>query len=183
MATLDLAKSIMYLGPLLSFFFCSIVGDLISGRKLLIGGIVVGILGFFLLIFSWSFWVGVIALFLMMFGVMLSYGLSYIFITELVAENRRQTFKIIISATFSVGALTNVLEFYILPNYKSVVIFFFLIPMIILGLAFALFFKDTPISLLTKSTPEKTYKSLEYMAKVNRHQFDLSVDEIQVFKS
>ena len=69
---------------------------------------------------------------------------------ELVEEKKRQTHKVIISAIFSVGALLNVLWFYVLPSFEIVLLAFYGLPLLIVGVLFLLFFKDTPASLITK---------------------------------
>jgi len=68
---------------------------------------------------------------------------------------------------FSVGALYDVLWFYAIPNFRTVSLIFFGIPVIILTALFIIFFKDTPISLITKNPPEKAHKNLLYIANFN----------------
>ena len=68
---------------------------------------------------------------------------------------------------FSVGALYDVLWFYVLPDFKLVILVFFAIPVALLAGIFIMFFKDTPISLITKNPPEKAYKNLLYIANFN----------------
>ena len=85
----------------------------------------------------------------------------------MVEENKRQKFKILIAAMFNIGALFNVLLYFLIPNFKTVLIFFFAIPLVLIGIIFIIFFKDTPISMITKNTPEKAYDNLLYIAKFN----------------
>lgn len=85
----------------------------------------------------------------------------------MVVEHKRQTYKIIVASIFSVGALTNVLWFLLIPNYEIVMLVFFGLPMLIIMVVFIVFFKDTPISMITKNSAEKAYKSLMHIAKIN----------------
>ena len=85
----------------------------------------------------------------------------------MVEEKKRQVYKVVVASIFSVGALTNVLWFYLVPNYKTVLLVFFGIPVIALAIIFIVYFKDTPISLITKNSPEKVYEDLRYIANFN----------------
>ena len=53
---------------------------------------------------------------------------------------------------FSIGALVDVLFFFIFPNYELVMLVFFALPVLILIIIFVIFFRDTPISLITKNS-------------------------------
>lgn len=53
---------------------------------------------------------------------------------------------------FNIGALFNVMLYYLMPDFKIVLIFFFSIPLVLIGIIFIIFFKDTPISMITKNT-------------------------------
>ena len=75
----------------------------------------------------------------------------------MIEESKRQKFKILIAAMFNIGALFNVLLYYLVPNFKMVLIFFFAIPLLFIAIIFLILFKDTPISMITKNTPEKAY--------------------------
>lgn len=75
----------------------------------------------------------------------------------MIEESKRQKFKILIAAMFNIGALFNVFLYYLVPNFKMVLIFFFAIPLLIIAIIFLILFKDTPISMITKNTPEKAY--------------------------
>ena len=86
-----------------------------------------------------------------------------------------------IAGIFSIGALTNVGEFYLLPNFENIFIFFFILPNSLLLISFIFFFKDKPICLLTKKTPEFGLKSLQFIAGINgkKDEIDLTVDDIR----
>lgn len=68
---------------------------------------------------------------------------------------------------FNIGALFNVLLYFLVPNFKIVLLFFFAIPLVAIGVIFLIFFKDTPISMITKNSAEKAYENLLYIAKFN----------------
>lgn len=114
---LDIIKTIFYGGELFGFFFSSLVGDFIRAKYLLLLGLVIAIVGCILTSVSPWVWLCVIGMFLTLGGCIIAYNLTFIFMTELVEEKKRQTYKVVISSIFSVGALLNVLWFYILPNF------------------------------------------------------------------
>ena len=93
-------------------------------------------------------------MFLLSTGISISYNLTYIFITELVEESKRQKYKIVIASIFSIGALCDVLWFFIIPNFEAVMLVFFGIPILAIALAFFFYFEDTPISLITKHSAQ-----------------------------
>ena len=68
---------------------------------------------------------------------------------------------------FSIGALVDVLFFFLLPNYVLVMLIFFALPVLVLIIVFMLFFKDTPISLITKNSEEKAFNNFVFIAKAN----------------
>ena len=100
-------------------------------------------------------------------GINQSFNLSYVYLTEYVDESRRQYYKVVLASMFSIGALVNVLWFYLIPNFEVVMLALFALPVLILIVIFIIFFKDTPISLITKNSSEKAYKNLLFIAKIN----------------
>ena len=82
-------------------------------------------------------------------------------------ERKRQKYKIVIASIFSIGALCDVLWFFLIPNYSIVMLIFFGIPILTIAVLFVVFFKDTPISIITKHSAEEAYEQLLYIAKFN----------------
>ena len=69
--------------------------------------------------------------------------------------------------------------FFIVPDFKWVVLYFYAIPLLIIAVVFIVFFQDTPISMITKNTPEKACKELLKIAKINGiEDADLTVQDI-----
>jgi hypothetical protein len=118
-----------------------------------LSGLFTTLLGIAVLAFSDNFWVAVVGMLLFATGPTIAFNMTYIFVTEMVIESRRQKYKVILASMFSVGALYDVLWFYVLPDFKLVILIFFAIPVALLAGTFIMFFKDTPISLITKNPP------------------------------
>jgi len=85
---------------------------------MIVGGLGIGLVGIIIAGFSSIFALSAVGLFLIPVGIITSYNLTYIFITEIVEEGKRQTYKILVASLFSVGALTNVLWFLMIPTMK-----------------------------------------------------------------
>ena len=100
----------------------------------------ISLVGIIIVSFVDVFWLSIIGLFIIPVGIITSYNLSYIFITEIVVEHKRQTYKIIVASVFSVGALTNVLWFLMIPDYEIVLPVFFGVPILIIMVIFIVFF-------------------------------------------
>ena len=107
----------MYLGALVAFFVSSLIGDLLCSRTIVIMGLVINILSLGVVVFVNNFWIATVGLFFQGFGMFISYNLTYVFVTEMVGEKWRQKNKITIAGIFSIGALTNVGEYYVVPNF------------------------------------------------------------------
>ena len=142
--------TIFYSGQLIGFFFCSLIGDLIRPKIQMVGGLVVGMAGSLILAFSDIQWLSITGMWILAFGLTIPFNLTFVFATELVEEQKSQKYKIVICFIFSIGALAVVLWFYIIPKFKDVLLYFYAIPLLALTLIFAFFFKDTPISMVTK---------------------------------
>ena len=70
--------------------------------------------------------------------------------------------------------------FFITPSYSMVMMVFFGLPILTIAVLFSVFFKDTPISILTKFTPEEALQQFLYIAKFNgKDNPDLTIEDIK----
>ena len=104
-AELNFIITILYSGPLLAFLLTFLLGNVIRSKIIMLGGLTIALIGALLLALSPVFWLGVLGMFLLGTGISISYNLTYIFITELVEERKRQKYKIVVASIFSIGAL------------------------------------------------------------------------------
>ena len=77
-------------------------------------------------------------------------------------------FLIYLCASVTIGSMSNVLWYYIVPYFRLVLILFYGIPSIVILVWMVLFLKDTPISLLTKYTAREAHTALSFIAKINK---------------
>ena len=84
------------------------------------------------------------------------------------------------ATAFCVGSLANVLWYFAIGNFKTILIFCYLLPSIILAILIFMFIRDTPICLVTKNTAKKAYDDLMYIAKMNgkADENNLSIESI-----
>ena len=164
----------------MGFLSVAFIGDVFRSKILVISGTVITLIGILMMTLTDIFWLSIVGIFVMPMGLIISYNLAYIFITEMVEENSRQKYKMVISSIYSVGGLLDVLMFFIAPNFEIILLGFFGISLLIVCLFFIFFFTDTPNSMITKNTPEKTYKNLLYIAKINgKREIDLTIEDIK----
>ena len=159
--------TILYSGPLLAFFLTFMMGNMLRSKVIMLGGLAIALAGVVLLSLSHVYWLGVLGMFLLSTGISISYNLTYIFITELVEERKRQKYKIVIASIFSIGGLCDVLWFFLIPNFEVVMLVFYGLPMLVIAVVFIVFFKDTPISLITKHSAEAAFERFIYIARFN----------------
>ena len=83
-ATLNLSKSIMYLGTLAAFLVGSLIGNYICSRTLVISGLIMNILSLGVTVLADNLWVATVGLFFQTVGMYISYILIFVFATEMV---------------------------------------------------------------------------------------------------
>ena len=74
----------MYGGCLIGFVCCSLLGDLVGGKMLMLCGLIMNSVGIVKVVISQSLVKAGFGLFLCLFGLTVSYGISFVFITETV---------------------------------------------------------------------------------------------------
>lgn len=80
-AKLDVIILIFYSGQLLGFFFCSLVGDLIRPKVLMVAGLAISLVGVVVLGFSEIMELSVAGMWLTDFGLTIPFNLVFIFVT------------------------------------------------------------------------------------------------------
>ena len=58
-----------------------------------------------------------IGIVLCLFGLVMAHVVSFTFITETVGESKRQTYKVFLVSSFSLGGFMNVIWYFLIPNY------------------------------------------------------------------
>ena len=83
-AQVTIIKTLMYGGALLGFVCCSLLGDLVGSKSLMLGGLIMNLVGLLKIMASSSLTTAGFGLFFCLFGLTVSYGVSFVFVTETV---------------------------------------------------------------------------------------------------
>jgi MFS transporter, OCT family, solute carrier family 22 (organic cation transporter), member 4/5 len=170
----------MYAGSLLGVFFMSLMGAILGRKTLILINLATMMAGILLTILCVNLWMAGFGILLCVFGGKNNFNLCVIFMTETTSKKYRQEFSVMIHTFYCLGGLLNVLWYYTIGDYKIVLICCYALPSLFALTAVIFFVKDTPISLISNHTAEEAFKSLQFMARVNKKSdFDLTVEEVR----
>ena len=124
-----------YSGIFIGMFILLVFGDCFGLKTISLVNLLVASLGTILTIFSNDLWQATIGLFLAKLGFMVSFQISFYFITQTVSQKYRERFSAQTQVFYGVGATSNVLWFYWIGNYQYILLSCYVIPsVIIMGL-------------------------------------------------
>jgi MFS family permease len=118
----------IYSSIILSNLVISVYGDYFGRRSYLLAGSCTLITGLLLAILSPNIYLASIGLFIAFFGNEWSYTMALNFISETVNEQYRDKFSASFFVAYGIGQCGNVGFFYLLRDWKMVLIFFYIIP-------------------------------------------------------
>lgn len=178
---LDLIQTFIFSGFPIGIFVLALLGGLVSKKALILGNMIITIIGMALIVASSSVIMGGAGMFCCILGLNINLHACFPFITETVSKHYRSTFSMLLSVFDTLGGLANVLWFYLLRDYKQVILFCYLIPAVLATAALVFFVKDTPICMITKASAAKAHQDLHFIAKVNGKgdTFDLTIQELE----
>lgn len=101
-----------------------------------------------------------IGLFLMGYGSDSAINICFYFITETMESKNRQKYSILIQVFFSLGGLVNVGYFYLLKNWRVIMLIFLIAPSIVCLVLVIKVIKDTPYFLVKLCSREKIISDL-----------------------
>ena len=84
MSEVTLVKTVMYGGCLMGFLCCSLLGDLVGGKTLMLCGLLMNMIGLIKVVIGGSLIKAGFGLFFCLFGLTIAYGISFVFVTETV---------------------------------------------------------------------------------------------------
>lgn len=162
----------MYSGFPIGILALALLGDLITKKRFMLVNMFLSIIGLVMVVAAQGVLVGGIGMFLCIFGLNINLNICFPYVTETVSSKYRPSFSMLIMASYSVGALANVFWFYIFRDYSPVLIYFYGIPAVFSTLSLIFFIKDSPICMITKSSPERALRGLKHVAKINNKELD-----------
>ena len=123
------------------------------GRKLpFIIWQVIGILGFFIVLLTFSIattWVG---MFMAGFGTQICFAIIFSIQKEILSNKNRQIMEILVQCFTNVGGIGIIIMFYFLQDWRKIFWFFVFIPLVICCILSIFLFKETPRYLLKLNT-------------------------------
>jgi hypothetical protein len=90
------------------------------------------LVGLLLVFFTPNILILTVGVFLTLAGIENAYQYTYCYASEVISEKHRILFINLLTAAYGVGIMMNSFSFYWLKNWKSVLLFFFIIPTIVI---------------------------------------------------
>ena len=131
----------------------SLLGDYISRKVFILGGLSLTLVGRLLVSIAQGIWMGGAGMMCSVFGLKIVNYVCFTFTAEIVSEEYRQNCIIILETMVGLGAISNVLWFYLFENYLPVLILMEGIPCVFALILFAIIARDTPINMIRKLPP------------------------------
>ena len=138
----------MYSSIIFAFLLLALFGDCFGKKKVFVMGLLATFIGLGLTLFSVNLWMAIAGLFIAISGVQWAFSLSFIFISETVAESHREQFLVIVQFFYGLGTLGNTALYFWLQDWKPIIIFFYMIPTVLLLIGVIVFIVDTPLCLI-----------------------------------
>lgn len=170
----------MYVGNVVGFFGLTLVGDLMGRKSLLVANLFLANIGLAVTILSQTIIMAGIGLFIITCGIQNSFNVCFYFIAETMSEEYREKFSVAIQLFYGLGVLSNVLWFYALGDWETIMIFCYLVPLVLVTGGAIFILRDTPMCLVTRYPEEDALKDFIFIAKMNKRTegFNLSQREI-----
>ena len=109
----------------------------------------------------------VIGVFLYSGGLANSFTIITTFIVEFFPEKNNAQYFNLITISFAVGTAINPIAFYFILDYRQILIYVFLLPVIITLIGFYFIVENTPIELIAADDYNETYNAFMRIAKWN----------------
>ena len=88
-ATLSLAILFMYLSIIFAFLILTVFGDYFGRKKVIVAGLITMLIGLVVTLLAPSLAIAIVGMFIAMTGVQWAFSVSFLFISETVAESHR----------------------------------------------------------------------------------------------
>ena len=100
------------MGSIFGFLVIGILGDNFGRKITALFCIIVGVIGYLIILFAKTLYVAEVGLFVCGFGIYSSYNIGVTFLSETLENTKRQKILIITQGMFSVGGFAIVFAFY-----------------------------------------------------------------------
>ena len=170
----------MFSGFPIGILLLALLAGRVTKKNLLLANMNLSVLGLVLVILGNGPWVAGAGMFCCMLGLNMSMHTTFPFLAETVSQAYRGRLLMLLCVFDTLGGLANVLWFYLLRRYDLVLIYFYLVPTLLVILALIYLVRDTPICMVSKSSPGRAFEGLRYIAKLNgKAKMDLTLAELK----
>ena len=121
----------MLFGAFSGIFVALLGTDYLGRRRTFLISFVVALVGLILVLLQLNTWTICLGLLLYGMGFEISYNTLYPTVTEITDEEHRGTYFIYMFVAFGVGTMGNAIAFYFIRNYRTIILCYYLIPVII----------------------------------------------------
>lgn len=169
----------MFVGIVAGFFGLTLFGDYVGRKRLMIINLFIAMTGLLITLFCVSLHMAAVGLFLITCGIQNAFNIAFNFISETIAEEKRDKLEVSIQLFYGLGVL-NVLWFWSVKHWRIIYIAFYLAPLTCVIIVFIFFIKDTPMCLITRYSSEEALSIFHKIARMNNvSTFDeVTVEEI-----
>lgn len=158
----------MYVGAVVGFLISAVIGDHMGRKTLITLCLLLNLVGMTLTILAPTIVVAGVGLFISTVGIQNGFNVCFYFLAETVAESHREKFSVAIQLFYGSGVLLNVPWFYLVGDWRLILIFFYLVPSLLVTLSVLIFIRDTPICLVLRNSPERAYSAFKAIATINK---------------
>lgn len=145
-----MASSAVYFGAFLGYLGFSFFSDNFGRRSSILLAWGCATLGGIILAVSVNIPMAAVGLFFAGAGSDAAINICFYFFSEVVEDEKRQKYSIVVQIAFTIGAILVTVLFYIIPSWRIVVIISITVPAIIAFILVFLFVEETPQFLLRK---------------------------------
>jgi MFS family permease len=157
----------MYSSTIFAYMVLSIFGDYIGRKRFILLGLVTTTAGIMVTLFATNLFMASAGLFVGLTGAQWAFSVSFVFISETVAESHRDKYMVIVQFFYGFGSLGNTALYYWLRDWRDVFVYFYVVPCALLVIATLVFVVDSPICLLKKLEAEEVKEQLLWIARIN----------------
>lgn len=171
---IELTSTLVYFGSFVGYLVVSWMNDNLGRKRSIMIGLIVSLLGIFLISASTSLPMAQLGMFLAGFGIDPSINTVFYFISETVENHLRQKHSTIIQFFFSLAGIVNVINYLIFKDWRVIYWVFFFIPAAVSIFLIYWFVQETPQFMIMFHSTEETIQALKKIAISNGSQFFLS---------
>lgn len=106
-------------------------------------------------------------IFLSYFTISLSTYIALLYVCETISEEYRAKLSVIIQLFYGFGVGSNIGTYFFIGDWKLIFILFYMVPTFVTAVGIYFIVVDTPIDLITRTTPQYALEGYKKIARFN----------------